>query len=47
MDLAGETGLFLQTAVQEHGDGWLIPVNRAVEPRLTPHPFRTFTQPSS
>ena len=39
MDLAAETGRPLQTAVQERGDGWLIPVNRKIEPRLTPTRF--------
>jgi pimeloyl-ACP methyl ester carboxylesterase len=45
MGLAGEAGLPLQTVVQERGDSWLIPVNREIDPRLTPHPFRTFTDP--
>lgn len=35
----------LPQAVQAYGDGWRLPANREVEPRLTDHPWKTATQP--
>jgi pimeloyl-ACP methyl ester carboxylesterase len=46
LDLAEpEHAAFLTRLVEEHGDGWRLPVPPNADPRLTDHPFRTFTQP--
>ena len=46
LDIQGPevAGRMLQI-VHERGDGWRLPVDRSADPRLTDHPFKTFTQP--
>ena len=34
----------LEAVVLERGDGWRLPADTRAEPRLTDHPFATFTQ---
>jgi pimeloyl-ACP methyl ester carboxylesterase len=35
----------MQAAVDAHGAGWRLPVDRTAEPRLADHPFKTMQQP--
>ena len=45
-DIVGEDVMSgVLESVEVHGDGWLIPANTTVDPRLTPHPFKTLLQP--
>jgi len=46
LDILGPEGAgrWRQIAHQR-GDGWRLPVDKTADPRLTDHPFKTFTQP--
>lgn len=43
--LAPEVVAMAKELVQSYGDGWLIPADPSVDPRLSPQPLRTFEQP--
>ena len=46
LDLLGaDVAAALSELVQAYGDGWLVPADPAVDPRLSPQPMRTFEQP--
>lgn len=46
LDLLGaEVTAALSGLVQAYGDGWLVPADPSVDPRLSPQPMRTAEQP--
>lgn len=46
LDLLGaDVAAALSELVQAYGDGWLVPADPSVDPRLSPQPLRTAEQP--
>jgi len=40
-----ESATAIKEIVKTHGEGWFIPANSSDDPRLTDHPWKTFTEP--